>query len=395
MEKIHVNTIEDCLEIISGYAHALFVDILEKDKSIIHSISKQVVNNKALTDKQFALMQEKLAYYKPQLESLGVVNFDAALKQLRIPLREIDRSMYIKLCTKADNVSIELRFPFSKKIIAVVSRILKGVEYFYKKEAQKYHIEYSDLILYNLVSALSEFEFEVSQEVCDVYNKIVDIKNNKQQYVCGIYGDKLLNMHSCAQKIAEQEVGTFSKETALKYIDRKRRYGIYEIPRANQQTVAQKIAYRSTPDYQSKPSEESTNSILSALWELDRFPLLVILNKQHAETELYELQEYFRYILPTEQQSVLFRLDSGSGFNALIKDRKLNNWVDNSTKIVYISKDNLPKLLLKTDWQPLASLSYESNLNAAVNAYVNRYCDLIVFREEVLSPFRNHIVRRR
>jgi hypothetical protein len=131
--------------------------------------------------------------------------------------------------------------------------------------------------------------------------------------------------------------------------------------------------------------------VLTALWELDRFPLLVIIDTDEAEEQLYECANYYRDILNPQEQSVLFRLeDKNSGFNQLIKDRKLNNWVDKSTKVVYISKNKLPKLLVKNDWKPTAVLSYNSKVDRHIDFYNNFNCDLIIYREESLSPFRRY-----
>ena len=134
----------------------------------------------------------------------------------------------------------------------------------------------------------------------------------------------------------------------------------------------------------------SLHNILDALWKLDRFPLLVVLDNE-SENQLHELANHFRDILNPEEQSVLFRLeDKDAGFNQLIKDRKLNNWVDSTTKVVYISKNKLPKLLVKNEWKPSAVFSFSSSMDRFVNSYVSFNCDLIVYREEHMSPMRRH-----
>jgi hypothetical protein len=132
------------------------------------------------------------------------------------------------------------------------------------------------------------------------------------------------------------------------------------------------------------------HNILDALWKLNRFPLLVVLDNE-AEDQLHELANHFRDILNPEEQSVLFRLeDKDAGFNQLIKDRKLNNWVDKSTKIVYINKSKLPKLLVNNEWKPSAAFCFTSSTDRHVDSYISFNCDLVVYREEHMSPFRRH-----
>ena len=88
--------IEDCLEAASGLHNTNFITIDNSDKTIMHSIARQVFKGTALTDKQFALMQEKLVKYKDQFENLDC-DFEFIITQLRQPLRQIDRSKYIKV----------------------------------------------------------------------------------------------------------------------------------------------------------------------------------------------------------------------------------------------------------------------------------------------------------
>jgi hypothetical protein len=156
-------------------------------------------------------------------------------------------------------------------------------------------------------------------------------------------------------------------------------------------SLTHKIAARKTPMYHSKPSVETTGTILGALWELNRFPMLVVLDKTNAENQLHEFVNYYRDILPAEEQSVLFRLEEAdSSFNQLVKDRKLNNWVDKNTKIVYISKDKLPKVIVNNAWKPTVTFTYDSHIDKHVDGYVSFNCDLIIYREEDTSPFRKH-----
>ena len=50
--------------------------------------------------------------------------------------------------------------------------------------------------------------------------------------------------------------------------------------------LVHEIASRKDKTYHSKPSNQSTQDVLIALWELDRFPLLVVLDPSHAEVQL-------------------------------------------------------------------------------------------------------------
>lgn len=400
MQKIGVHTIEDCLEILVGLQkHDLTFEIDSSDRAIIESVARQVFRKTAMTDRQYALMKEKLSKYKSQFESQDVVGFDRALDKLRNSLREIDRSKYITIVNYPDNILIpsdergkfiKIRFPFKKSDIALIDQINNVKDYYHNKGSHEHYFVLNEINTYNLLSRFVDKNYKIDTELLELYQKIIDIRSQEQDYLPGIYQGELKNIHPRAQEIATKEVGVFNSSSALLYVDRKHRYGIERIDVKEPRTVQESIAYRTDISYQSKPTEQLLSDVLLAMWNLKRFPMLVVLEKQYAEDQLYEIINFYRDILPTESQSVLFRQEGNSSFNTLVKDRKLNNWVDASTKIVYISSDKLPKLLIDGEWQPCATFSYTSKLDRALDSYVYNRCDLVVYREEMISPMRRY-----
>ena len=211
----------------------------------------------------------------------------------------------------------------------------------------------------------------IDKELTEVYNLITEIRSNKHLYVPGIYDMELQNVDDNMKLLMEAEVGPLSKDTFLKYVDRKFKYGLEHIDAFDPMTSVEKLACRQGIEYNNKPSQQTLELLLTALWELDRFPMLVILEDRLAEDQLYEFANHYRDILDPQQQSVLFRLEEkNAGFNQLIKDRKLNNWVDKDTKVVYISKSKLPKLLVKDEWKPSAAFSFTSSLDRFVDSFI-------------------------
>ena len=104
-----VNNIEDCLETLV-YSPEF---VLEKsDINILTSIARQLKKKTALTDRQYSLVRTKLIEYKKQFTQ-NSIDLSMYLDELRMPLREIDRSHWL---IKEDNL-LKIRFPFSKKII--------------------------------------------------------------------------------------------------------------------------------------------------------------------------------------------------------------------------------------------------------------------------------------
>lgn len=394
---LELHNIEDCLEVFAGMRKdSPKFAINGEDCTIMYSIARQVFKGTALTDRQYVLMQEKLLKYKPQFESNGFNNLEEAITVLRNPLRSIDRSKYVKLVNGVDagfqgsqETFIKVRFPFKKTDILLIQEIPSGDEgYFHEKGSHEHFFTLTEQHVYEIIKRFSNKDFIIDQALIEIYNQILEIKEQKEKYVCGIFNDQLVNLHPKAAAIALEELGEFNSKSKLLYVDRRRRYGIAHVDESRQYLLKEKIAYRETAQYLSKPSDESLSEVLKVLWDLNRFPLIVLLDKVRAEEQLHEFVTYYRDILPPEEQSVLFRLDGDSGFNQLVKDRKLNNWVDKNTKIVYISSDKLPKVIVNNEWRPIAALGFTSKLDRTVDSYIANRCDLIVFREEMLSPLR-------
>ena len=74
----------------------------------------------------------------------------------------------------------------------------------------------------------------------------------------------------------------------------------------------------------------------------------------------------------------------------MVKDYKINNWVDKSTKIVYTSVNKIPKVLFTADWQPIAAVSFNSKTHRNLDLYTKTHCDLIIFYDNEISPFRRY-----
>jgi hypothetical protein len=383
--------LEDCLEHLAGMRESPVKFTIEQtDFTIMNSIARQCFKGMALTDRQSALMQEKLQTYRDQFMNLDW-DFDYAVNQLRQPLRSIDRSKYIKISGN----DIVVRFPFNKTDICYIhefSGIAEG--YHHLKGSHIHSFEYNERNILNLLDRFTKKEFVIDEELVEIYDKVKVMNNNPHEHLSGIGDDyNLININPILALTIQKEVGEASAESFTKLYDRRFRYGFNHFANLGKarNELVHEIASRKDKTYHSKPSVQSTQDMLTALWELDRFPLLVVLDPTHAEEQLYTFANHYRDILDSNEQSVLFRLEQkDSGFNQLVKDRKLNNWVDILTKVVYISKSKLPKLLVNNEWKPSAAFSFTSSMDRFVDSYVSFNCDLIVYREEHMSPMRRH-----
>jgi len=404
--KQNSHTLEDMLEALTGvYSSTATFNLDPADAIVLVSMARQTARKIALTDRQHALAKQKLLPYQQQFEKNNWINFYEALDNLRMPLRSIDRSKTISINTvpfetktgfrtiTVDTPHIQIRFPFSKKNIIAIESVaaLHKKKYWHEKGTPVHRFEISEQIVYDLISAFKDRNFKIDDDLMDAYKQILEIKSSPEKYIPGIYNGELKNIHPSAKLDMTEELGELNTTNLLAYIDRKRRYGISHIDVAiSPVSLTEKIATRETPDMLIKPSEYTLQTIFHSLHELDRFPLIVLLDETHAEKQIYDVYNEVSNFVSASEQSVLFRLDGENEFNNFVKLKSLNNWVDENTKIVYINSTKLPKLAISADWKPIAALAFGSKVNKVVDTYVQNYCDLIIYNDEELSLFRKH-----
>lgn len=398
-----LNTIEDLLEFATGLKKNSQIELDPSDSNIICSIARQVFKGTALTDRQFSLMQEKLLLYRNQFVNVDC-DFDIAINNLRQPLRHIDRTKYIKVVSHLEMVGpdsvyeshkekwqwIKVRFPFNKKDILKIEKTLSKCnrqEYYHKKGSHEHYFLCNEKNTKNILDQFSNSSYEIDKCLKTFYDEIQIIYNHPEKYIPTVK-DNIL--YSVSENVIEK---INAKKLNWKQIhDQKRRYGLRVDSKIQGNTLDCQIANREDVDFISNPDNQKLDDILLAIYDLNRFPLLIMLSENNAENQLYNCYNFFKNIIPTEQQSVLFRLPSttGSSFNTLVSDKNLNNWVDNNTKVVYINKDKLPKVLLTADWKPITSLVFTSTVNRNVLTYIEFNCDLNIIRDTGYSPFRKY-----
>src|SRR6056300_1498276 len=93
-----LTTCEDCIEQLLGFKKdSMPANLSKQDFNFFLSIGRQVGRKIGMTDRQHNTIKEKIISYKLDLEEHVEGEFDNVINTLRIPIREIDRSRYIKV----------------------------------------------------------------------------------------------------------------------------------------------------------------------------------------------------------------------------------------------------------------------------------------------------------
>ena len=400
-------TIEDCIEALAGtHEHIVCSKEIEfSDKGLIYSLARQTVRGTAYTDRQCELAISKATHYKSILEEVDI-DVTTSVTQLRMPLRSIDRSRWIKLknieqslitFNKPEEQYIAVRFSFQKKLISALENI-NSKPIHYDKINKTHYFEYNERTLHNVVSALTNKGFEIQPELQERYEILEMMNNNKKNYVPGIYSLKLKNLHAKAIDYAISTIGSPDVDNLAMYKDRDQLLGITHFDEDDLNnsirkltTLSQKIVKRKSSNILINSDEHVFDRVAESILELNRYPLLVVLNDESELENLQKVHQSFRNIFSNDDFCSLYRKENispgNTEFNEYIKQNKLNNSLAIKSKVVYTSINKMSKVMLKSEWRPQAAILMGSRRSTKVDQFLQEL-DLVIHYDTDVSPFR-------
>jgi hypothetical protein len=407
-----METLEDCIEHLVGIQSRETdkFDIDSSDYNLLTSLARQTFKGTAYTDRQAELAKQKLLQYKDQFDANGY-NIDDSYSNLRMPLRSIDRSRWVKVFDEEHLISDEegpwigVRFIFQKKLITAIERMNKFLgEGLYDKVEKIHYFKFNENTCYEIINTFNENNnFEVEDQLLEYYEKLLEMKKNQDKYIPGIYSFKLKNLHEKSFNFAISSIGEPNIDNLCNYYDKKDQFGLEHFDQEELQQslksltpLAQKVVNRSQASIFVNNKEHTVNNLAEVVLELYRFPLVIVLHEDTCYDHLTQFNKAFQNIIHSERMSVMFRLDNtpeGKPFNEYIKQHNLNNVVDKDTKIVYISSNKIPKPLLKSEWFPSAAITTFAGKaygDAKTSTYIGEL-DLIIHYDNQLSPFMRKI----
>lgn len=390
-----VNHIEDALEFLAGFAEQSHeIEVQKSDIGLIRSIARQTFRGTALTDRQCELVKTKLIFYADELFNEGI-EIANVIDQLRMPLRELDRTKSIKL----DDNKIRIKFVFNKKYIGKIEELrneLGASDYNSRTKTHTYDL--NEKACFEIIDRFNDCSFEIDKELQEWYEKIKDMKNNKSNYMPGIYGLQLKNIAKSAVDYMISDIGEPTIENLALFRDRADTYGLYHFDRedlekslASLTELSQKIILRSQTNVMVNSDQYTYKDLFASILELNRMPMIVLTSEKYCWTQLYNFSECTDNIVFPENISVMFRLDNSTEknktFNMFVKEKGYNTPLDKQTKIVYSKKNEIPKTIVANDWQPKTAIILGSErLNDKVDGYIKN-CDLIIHYDNDTSPF--------
>lgn len=405
--------IEDYLEVLADPASNVVLDAT--DVKLIKSLASQTRNNVPFTDRQYNLAKLKIISYKDQLNEVGYKFTDNDLNNLRLPLRVIDRSKtislvereYIDLLGNVKTTMIAIRFPYSNKMIKYIEFIkqLQKNKKLYDTKTKTHFIELTESNIYKVVEKFKQANFEIDNNVEILYQAIKHFIDNEQKYKPGIYDFVLKNTHQKLLDYAHSLLGKPTKNNYSLYWDRRNILGLEYFDSdvlADSlklfSPTAQKIANSNNKEVFCSKKFFSIEDICTSLVELKRWPILVILKNNNETEYLQKTYSAFSNYISHNEMSVLFRLANANNdqisFNELVQKLKLNNPVNNNTKLVFLNNIKIPKPLISEKFIFNTTILLESFRHQKILSTYYQQSDLIIHYDEVLTTWKSQQIEQ-
>ena len=405
--------IEDYLEILADPASNIILD--NADVKLIKSLASQTKKNVPFTDRQYNLAKLKIISYKEQLDEVGYKFTDNDLNNLRLPLRIIDRSKtislvereYIDLFGNVKTTMIAIRFPYSNKMIKYIEfiKLLQKNKKLYDTKTKTHFIELTENNIYKIVEKFKQANFEIDKNVELLYNTIKYFIDNEQKYKPGIYNFELKNTHEKLLDYAYSLLGKPTKNNYTLYWDRRNTLGLkyfdsdvlYESLKLFSPT-AQKISNSNKKEIFCSKKIFPIEDICTSLLELKRWPILVILKNNNELEYLQKIHSAFSNNILQNEMSVLFRLANANdyqiSFNTLVQELKLNNPVNDKTKLVFLNNIKIPKPLLSEKFNFNTTILLESFRHQKILTTYYNQSDLIIHYDEILTTWKSQQIEQ-
>jgi hypothetical protein len=354
---------------------------------ILTSLSNQFDSGLYLTERQALLAVNLLT------KNSGHLIIEKSLlehPQWEKPFRIVVKPQYVKFNqnNETNKTYVELAYSANKKSLKKFEDLRKKMMPHIVTKIKKsvWQFSYNEITLHDIVTFALEEKITVDPIVLEVYNKICEIKTQKNENL--FYIEKT-NNDNLIKKVKE-EVGDIVSENIL-LEDRKIafQYQIFDsfFEKKPQKNLVEKIATRKKPTIFLSKTNYKLDQIISCLNELKRFPALIIFDgsPEKSSKNLEILSTALEQNNLTENVGIYFRHDNseiGKPFNEFVAQKAYNKPLNNLTEVVGITNVKIPKFLLKMKWQPKSVIVLCQTLGSNRVNLFTEYCDLVIYYQD-------------
>lgn len=363
------------LHLFALYPNFDIKEVSNQDRKILNSFYNQLQKQHFFTEKQGNLLVKLLwknLVYIPELQT----NFKKLLENpswsQKFRIIKVMKKIYFE---DQNKTHIIIEFTYDKTIREKLSKITHNNETICKSmSATIYKMKVSEYNILCLINILIKDNFDIDNEIIEIYKKIKEIVINNKKYI------DILEPNNTTLLDKVMEDLDPSKDNNLILLDRRQRYQYSYNSSTTDESLTFQIANRSNTQLFISNKKYQLTDIFSSLDELKRFPTLLIFNKN----EVHESLEILKNLTTINNHQMLgnigiyYRCDNTSelhkNFNLFIQTNKFNCELNESTLIAGTASTFLPKFFYRTNWYPKSVISFTNNFK---NNKVFMYCDAV------------------
>lgn len=356
--------------------------IPSRDKKILISLSKQILSGHFLTENQAKLLGKIL---KENSQHLTLLNSDQ-LNVVENPrwsqsFRVIDQLRKIFLSKDHDG-RILVEFTYNKRLRQIVSDLNKVIEgQMLSVNGKQYSIPLTEQNVYNVVKTFKTHGFEIDPILMKFYEEISEIlSGTRDQFeIFKIVNDKLLLS-------IKKDVNVIDETNLVLLNDRSHRFQYSVFQKNPEISLKNSIASRNNTKIWIDSKVTSLDNVVSALNDLNRFPLLIIFNGHDSKECLQHLKKLSNSLKTIDADSsvgVYFRFDNiteqNKEFNNSVASLGYNTALNENTLVAGIANNKLPKFMISSKWRPQSVITFSNNFKNNKTSYYCDDVDLIVY----------------
>jgi hypothetical protein len=361
--------IEDLIQRLAGDGQWLFIEpvlhLHHMDSKVVHSLSMQTVTGCGFTEKQANLAVKLIKKYQNSLSSALKIDISDSIEnpQYKLPIRVLlkNKTITIKKKEIGNQQVISVSFPYDE---GLVQNIRKYKEFFSKEssngqtinwnpESKSWDFNLREEHISWVASNLMDSSFYADDKFLDLLTQIQEIEKSIENYVPMVnFKDDKFIFTNVSKNIPQPD-----SLDVVEVLMQAKKYGINlwadEIGEVLENIDITPVTKKcvTTPfgkDIEIDGKEVEFKDLLNTLG-YNSPTLIVIPGGMELKYLRYCIRTLMKYGVPTEDMSVLFRLDGPTGktANEIIKDSKVNNPISEKIKFFFVS-GRIPKPLIES-----------------------------------------------
>jgi len=353
--------------------------ISNRDKKVLISLAKQLAVGQFLTENQSTLL---IKIFKENKDSIPspyneVIDYPTWSR----PFRVLEQFRRISL-TKDQDCRLLVEFTYNKRLRQLVTDLSKQLEgQLLALNSKQYSVPLTEKNLHLVVTALKNQDFEIDHILMEFYGEISEIlKTTNTQFNVFSLTDKKL------EAAIVKEVGSISEDNLILLNDRHQQFQYSIFQKKPEISLKNALANRPSTKVWIDSNQTTLDSVVEALGELNRLPLLVIFNGHESKECLKNLEKLaisMKNYGINSDVGIYFRFDNISehnkNFNNLISQLGYNSQLNDTTLTAGIANNKLPKFFLKSKWYPKSVISFSNNFKSNKTSVYCNAVDLIVY----------------